>query len=257
MKYIKQCIHYHLPNSLWLGLPVVGLFGRNTLQLPLQSIGLGYKQDKARIVLELRESTDLLVRAAGSQIRTGRKWKAQEEVDLAISRLNHRKVVGRVQEGRAGLGRSETPLFWSKASKEERRAMADLVMWSEQSKTILLVELTVPWDWAIEAANERKRAKYADLAEECREAGWKAITCPVEVGCRGFVGSSTVHLLRDMGCTGARCRKAIKELAEEAEKGSFWLWLRRIISRGWQGEIPAIAPPPGDVLGLKERNNHD
>ena len=24
--------------------------------------------------------------------------------------------------------------------------------------------------------------------------------------------------------------------------------------RGWLGEIPAIAPPPGDVLGLKERN---
>lgn len=24
------------------------------------------------------------------------------------------------------------------------------------------------------------------------------------------------------------------------------------ISRGWQGEIPAIAPPSGDVLGLKE-----
>ncbi len=29
------------------------------------------------------------------------------------------------------------------------------------------------------------------------------------------------------------------------------------ISRGWQGMIPAIAPPPGDVLGLKERNIHD
>jgi len=32
----------------WLGLPrclsEVGLFGRNTLQLPLRSIGLGYKQ---------------------------------------------------------------------------------------------------------------------------------------------------------------------------------------------------------------------
>ena len=46
----------------WLGLPRclsdVGLFGRNMLQLPLRSIGLGYKQEKARMVLELRESTD-------------------------------------------------------------------------------------------------------------------------------------------------------------------------------------------------------
>lgn len=403
----------------WLGLPrcfsEVGLFGRNTLQLPLRSISGGYKQEKARLVLELRETTDQLVRAAGTQIRTGRKWKAQEEVDMAIARLKHREVVGRVQEGRAGLGRGDVPLFWSKASKEDRKAMVvaevarteherlnvkavsqgqqgrwtswegltdrsmswsdlwkipqarlsfliratydtlpcprnlhqwfgaeetcslcntsnaslqhilsgcttalsqgryrwrhdkvlkklaevsescrkeansrpsargwhaiqfaragesirpsrqrdtarllspgsewtmrvdlgrqlqfpreivetslrpDLIMWSETCKTVLLVELTVPWEGGggVEAAYERKRAKYSDLAAECREAGWKAVICPVEVGCRGFVGSSTARLLRDMGCTGARHRKAMKELAEEAEKGSFWLWLRR------------------------------
>ena len=33
--------------------------------------------------------------------------------------------------------------------------------------------------------------------------------------------------MRDAGVTGGDLRKAIKELAEEAEKGSFWLWLRR------------------------------
>ena len=401
----------------WLGLPRclsdAGLFGRNMLQLPLRSISLGYKQEKARLVLELRESTDQLVRAADPQIRTGRKWKAQEEVDLAISQLKHREVVGRVQSGRAGLGRGKTPLFWSKASKVDQKAMVvaevvrteqerlsvksvsqgqqgrwtswegltdrpmswadlwkipqarlsflvratydtlpcprnlhqwfgaeetcplcsttnvslqhilsgcgtalgqgrytwrhdlvlkklaevaescrrkandspappgrrliqfaragervkpsqrsglggllspgndwamrvdlgkqlqfpreivetslrpDLVMWSETCKTVLLVELTVPWEGGVEAANERKRAKYADLVAECREAGWRASVWPVEVGCRGFVGSSTARLLRDMGCTGAGHRKAMRELAEEAEKGSFWLWLRR------------------------------
>ena len=59
----------------------------------------------------------------------------------------------------------------------------DLVMWSEACKTVLLVELTVPWEGGLEAAYERKRAKYADLAAECREAGWKAVICPVEVEC--------------------------------------------------------------------------
>ena len=43
----------------WLGLPrclsETGLFGR---KLPLQSISLGYMQEKTRLVLELRESTD-------------------------------------------------------------------------------------------------------------------------------------------------------------------------------------------------------
>ncbi len=108
----------------------------------------------------------------------------------------------------------------------------DLVMWSEPFKTILLAELTVPWEEKIEAANERKRSEYADLVDECREAGWKAIMCPIKVGCRGFVGASTVCLLRDLGCTGAESRRAIKKLAEEAERGSFWLWLRRK-SRSW------------------------
>jgi hypothetical protein len=32
--------------------------------------------------------------------------------------------------------------------------------------------------------------------------------------------------LRDAGVTGGRLKRA-KDLAEKAEKGSFWLWLRR------------------------------
>ncbi|KAG1925338.1 hypothetical protein F2P79_025614 [Pimephales promelas] len=401
----------------WLGLPRclsdVGLFGKTKLQLPLRSISGGYKQEKVRLIMELRESTDPLVRAADAQVLTGRKWRAKEEVDLAISRLQHREVLGRVQDGRAGVGWGQAPLFWSNASKEERKAMVaaevmraeherltikavsqgqqggwlswegvldrqlawsdvwkipqarlsflvraaydtlpcprnlhrwfgneescllcstanasfqhimsgcktalaqgryrwrhdlvlkklaevvetcrqeansrppaltahsiqfaragergnthhrkdtgrlltpgkgwtlavdlgkqlqfpreivetslrpDLVLWSAACKVVLMVELTVPWEGGLEAAHERKRAKYSDLAAECREAGWRAVTYPVEVGCRGFVGSSTSRLLRDMGATGIRHRKAMKELAEEAESGSYWLWLKR------------------------------
>lgn len=69
----------------WLGLPrclsETGLFGKNTLHLPLQSINLGYKQEKIRLVLELRESTDQSVRNANAKVPTGWKWKAQAEVD--------------------------------------------------------------------------------------------------------------------------------------------------------------------------------
>ncbi|KAJ8393991.1 hypothetical protein AAFF_G00055240 [Aldrovandia affinis] len=90
----------------WLGLPrclsETGLFGRNILQLPLQSISLGYKQGKTRLVQDLRESTDQLMRSADAQVRTGGKWKAQVEVDQAISRLQHLEVVCRVQAGQTG-----------------------------------------------------------------------------------------------------------------------------------------------------------
>ncbi|GAA6076941.1 uncharacterized protein LOC107738138 [Tachysurus ichikawai] len=65
----------------------------------------------------------------------------------------------------------------------------------------------------------------------------------VEVGCRGFNGTSTQRFLKTLGVRGAKLQKALKDLAEEAEKG--------------QGlgdrEIPATAPPPRDVPGLKEQ----
>jgi len=42
----------------------------------------------------------------------------------------------------------------------------DMVLISEASKQIVLLELTVTWEDHIEEANERKRVKYAELVEE-------------------------------------------------------------------------------------------
>ncbi|KAL7836380.1 hypothetical protein AOLI_G00276640 [Acnodon oligacanthus] len=107
----------------WLGLPHcfsdAGLFGKNMLQLILKSIDLGYKQEKTRLVLELMESRDEAVKAAGVTICTGRKWRAQ-----AISRLKHKEVLGRTQVSRAGLGWGEPVQFWSEATREQRKIMA-------------------------------------------------------------------------------------------------------------------------------------
>ncbi|KAJ8393343.1 hypothetical protein AAFF_G00062440 [Aldrovandia affinis] len=100
----------------------------------------------------------------------------------------------------------------------------DVVLWSAAAKSALL---TVPWEEGLEAAYERKMAKYADLVADCRESGWSVRMYPVEVGARGFVGSSTSRLLRDLELRGARLSKSTKELSEEAEKASHWLWLRR------------------------------
>lgn len=60
-----------------------------------------------------------------------------------------------------------------------------------------------------------------------QDAGWKARVYPVEVGCWGFVSKAVVQLLHGAGMTGSNLRKAVKELGEEAEKASYWLWLRR------------------------------
>ncbi len=409
----------------WLGLPHCfsdrGLFGKNALQLPLKSINLGYKQEKTRLVFELKESRDEAVKSAGVTIRTGRRWRAQQEVDQAVNRLQHKEIMGRVQHSRAGLGWGEPVQFWSKATREQRKSMVveevsrveqdrylikavsqckqgawtrwedtinrvitwadiwrtpqsrlsflvraaydtlpcprnlsqwfgsedkcplcnkakaglqhilsgcnvaltqgrfrwrynqvlrklaeqlercrvransssdpfrpnipflrpgeggqktvagrttclltpgkgwemrvdlgtqlifpteitqttlrpDAVVWATAAKKALIIELTVPWEEGIPAAHEFKRLKYTDLAAECRDGGWTTTIHPVEVGCRGFVGKSAIQLLRAAGTTGISLRRAIKELAEEAEKASYWLWLRRR-DRNW-GSVP-------------------
>ncbi|RXN10684.1 hypothetical protein ROHU_028636 [Labeo rohita] len=108
----------------------------------------------------------------------------------------------------------------------------DIIMWSTAEKRILLIELTIPWEEGMTAAHERKHLKYSVLAAECQEASWRTRVYPVEVGCWGFVGRSTVQLLHDARVAGSNLRKPIKELGEKPEKSSYWLWLQRK-HNGW------------------------
>ncbi|KAI7802934.1 polyprotein, partial [Triplophysa rosa] len=94
----------------------------------------------------------------------------------------------------------------------------DIVLFSDARKQVVLLELTVPWEVRMEEANERKRAKYADLVEKCRTRGWRAQCVPIEVGCRGFAAQSLCKACSLLGITGAPQRKAIKNTTEAAEK---------------------------------------
>ncbi len=77
-----------------------------------------------------------------------------------------------------------------------------MIVTSEVLKQLIMLELTVPWEERIEEANERKRAKYQELVEECRERGWRTFYEPIEVGCRGFAGRSLCKVLSRLGVTG-------------------------------------------------------
>ncbi len=153
----------------WLGLPrclsETGLFGKNTLQLPLQSISLGYKQEKTRLVLELRESADQAVRNANPKVLTGRKWNAQTEVDQAVSRLQHQEIVGRVQKGRAGLGWGEAPLFWSRANHKERKEMvvAEVTRMEEERYRIKAVSQCRQGSWTTWEGVVNRNITWSDL----------------------------------------------------------------------------------------------
>lgn len=103
----------------------------------------------------------------------------------------------------------------------------DIVLVSERTRQVVLLELTVPWEDRMEEAFERKRAKYEELAGECRSRGWRTRCNPIEVGCRGFTGQSLVRALKMLGIKGLHNRRAIKNIGDAAEKASRWLWIKR------------------------------
>lgn len=103
----------------------------------------------------------------------------------------------------------------------------DMVLWSRSLKKVFIIELTVPLEDSVDEAYERKHLRYADLASEARHHGWNTEVRPVEVGCRGFVATSTTRLLRDLGIKGQSQRSAIRAVSEAAEGSSQWLWMKR------------------------------
>ena len=90
-----------------------------------------------------------------------------------------------------------------------------------------MLELTVPWESRIEEAHERKRLKYDELRSQCIGNGWDCLCLPIEVGCRGFVGTSVVKALTKLGIRGKERRNIIRKVGEAAEKASNWLWMKR------------------------------
>lgn len=103
----------------------------------------------------------------------------------------------------------------------------DLVLWSPSLKSVYIIELTVPWEGSVEEAYERKKLRYTELAAEAQQRGWNPRVYPVEVGCRGFVASSCIKLLKDLGICGQVLRQTIRSVSEAAERSSQWIWIKR------------------------------
>jgi hypothetical protein len=64
------------------------------------------------------------------------------------------------------------------------------VWWCERQRKLWLFELTISYESLIAKACELKKAKYQDLVEAGRAAGYRTELITVEVGSRGMLGSS-------------------------------------------------------------------
>ena len=100
----------------------------------------------------------------------------------------------------------------------------DIVIWSQRSKTVIIGELTVPWEDNFDTANEFKQLKYTDLIEECVQRGWKVYSFPFEVGSRGYISKTCTIFLSKIGI-GTRQRKSVlHKISQTATKASAWIW---------------------------------
>ena len=103
----------------------------------------------------------------------------------------------------------------------------DILLISEQTKKLVVIELTFPWETRCQEALERKYAKYEDLLMDCREAGWQTWNYPVEVVARGFPAAPCWRMMAALGICGNSRKKAVSAMTVAVERASSWLWLRR------------------------------
>ena len=129
----------------WLKLPKTinntALYGKKQqLTLPIPYIFEECKAGKVRTVMMLRYSKDDKISENPPEVRTFRKWNAEDEVNEAISRLRHQDIIGSTQTGRSGLGVTQFNPFSQSIAKGRRDGVVKEVRQVEQeSRYIHLV----------------------------------------------------------------------------------------------------------------------
>jgi hypothetical protein len=103
----------------------------------------------------------------------------------------------------------------------------DMVLISDSSRTVVIIELTVPYESNMSGSHELKKAKYEGLTSEIQRRGYRTWLFAVEVGARGLAGATVYNLLQRLGLSGQARSRYLKQVAETAEKASCWIWTKR------------------------------
>ena len=107
--------------------------------------------------------------------------------------------------------------------------LPDLVVYSELTRTAIIIELTVCFETNFKECNERKESKYSELVKKVERIEFVANLITVEVGSRGVVNyevcnASRMHLVL-LTKNYKICYSPYPSCA--AIKGSFHIWTAR------------------------------
>ena len=95
------------------------------------------------------------------------------------------------------------------------------MLYSNSSKTVILIELTCPAEENICDAQLRKEVKYTPLKDQIKDDGWKCHLWTIEVGARGFVAGSVRRCFRRLGFTNGDIRSLVYNMSLSAARCSF------------------------------------
>ena len=183
----------------WLKLPKMlttsAIYGKSIpLNLPLASITEEYKAGKVRTIMTLRYSKDVKIRENPPEVRSGKKWNAEEETDRLIEQLEHKDIVGSVQTNREGLGTRAFKPFRASSQVEKRKAVVNELRSNEdQKRKLSLVQCSVQgqclqgesivverkiswkdiWDWETARTSFLIRSTYDVLPSPANLRRWK------------------------------------------------------------------------------------
>ncbi|CAM4625186.1 unnamed protein product [Leuciscus chuanchicus] len=176
------------------------------------------------------------------------KWVEQQRVEVDNKQAHPPEAITFVREGdkaqKTGTEAKNPPSILQQASDWEltidlKRKLVfpqdvavtslrpDMVLLSRSTKTIIVVELTVPWEERLATSHQLKKAMYQDLVDEAVLKGWHATSHFTEVSCRGLPAKSVHYFLQRVGLEPKKLKKVTRDIAAAAESSSRWLWLKR------------------------------
>jgi len=100
----------------------------------------------------------------------------------------------------------------------------DIVLYSDDLKMVILIELTCPAEENIADAHLRKEVKYTPLKHHIIDNKWKCHLLTVEVGARGFVGGSVRRCLRRLGFANSEIRGLMRNISLSASRCSYAIY---------------------------------
>ena len=99
----------------------------------------------------------------------------------------------------------------------------DLVVHSPDQ--LHLLEFTVCWEANFMSAKFRKECKYLHLLEQAHSVGTQAALCTtIQVGCRGFIDSKSLHHLIALAPTSIKDQKSLPSQIKTAIEESHAIW---------------------------------